>query len=136
MRNKCECENLPVSFVSLVAANPFFGLTASSAFVLAAFVSVSGVAGVSGVFALSATAPLAAPLINFLMRYSLMDIFRLGVSVAGGKSLGGFNRGSALCVRVRTFGGNAVGVKFTNAGDGTIETGVFGSLNVEYDFVK
>lgn len=133
-------QNLPVSFVSLVSANPFFGLTTSSAFVLVTFVSISGVVVVSGVLDLSTPALLAPPLFNcFLLRYSFIDNLRFGVT--GGRSLGGFNRGSALCVRVSTFCVSAfvtiVGVKFAVTGDGTTDAGgVDFSLNVEYDFVK
>lgn len=138
--------NLPVSLVSPVAVKPFLDFAMSNAFILAALVSASGAFTVgSGVFVVVSSLavlftlllPPSPPITNCLrFLYSFIDSFRFGV--AGGRSLGGLSRGSALCVRVSTFGVIAFDIAVDGVvnGDGIADTGVVGSLNVEYDFVK
>lgn len=102
-------------------------------------------AGVS-IFSIVSTFGFSVLVVSCLrLRYSLIDSLRFGVT--GGRSFGGFNRGSALWVRDNTFGligvvadtddddddtetdADADGV--TPIGDGgTFETGVDGSLSV------
>lgn len=86
-------------------------------------ISSSDLLLVAGAFALSA----ADVDICFRFLYSLMESFRLG-GAGCGTLVGGFKRGSLLCVRVNTFGG---GVCFANG-----PVGGTGSANVEYDLVR
>lgn len=121
---------LPVSLaVSATVAIPFFGLSS----VIRSFVDSAGVS----TFSMFSTLGFSVLVVScFRLRYSLIDSFRFGVT--GGTSFCGFNRGSALWVRDKTFG--LIGVVVvedvdddgvTPIGDaGTFETGVDGSLSV------
>lgn len=128
---------LPVSLVvSATVAIPFFGLSS----VFRSFVDDSAGVSVLSIFSTFGFSVLVVSCLR--LRYSLIDSLRFGV--IGGSSFGGFNRGSALCVRVNTFGLTGLtgvvadgvveddGVTPIDTGDGggTFDTGVDGSLSV------